>query len=184
MLVVWGASLLQLLVTHRIRAEKSYSALVGRGAGSSWRSWKSCGGRRLLPVLEVRVVVENARLVRILVRKVVSTDVASGGSCRLYRRIPSVDMVVYRILNSTETEAAVQNRSAVLLVTLAEARVLVQLSQYLIESWHRMVSREVLQLLLYRLTRQLLTLLELVHQAVLVPIVEVRVGWLQKRQGW
>ena len=49
-------------------------------------------------------------------------------------------MVVYWIFDSTKTKATVEDCSAVLLVALAEARILVQLRQDLVQRWYRMVA--------------------------------------------
>lgn len=68
MLVVGGRTLLQLLVSHWVRAQERHSSLVGGGAVAGRRTRKASGGWRLVSVLEVGVVVEDARLVRVLVR--------------------------------------------------------------------------------------------------------------------
>ena len=136
-----------------------------------------------MAVLEVRVVVENAWLVRVLVGQVVGADVAALGPRWLNCWIPSVNMVVDGVLNATKAKAPVEDGAAVLLVALAEAWVLVELSQDLVERWDGMVGWEVLELLLDGLACQLLVLLELVHQAILVPVVQVRVGRLQQKSN-
>jgi len=176
MLVVGGRTLLKLLVTHWVRTQERHSCLV-RGRPVAWRrNRKTSGGWWLLAVLEVRVVVENAWLVRVLVGQVVGADVAALGPRWLNCWISPVNMVVDGVLNATKAKAPVEDGAAVLLVALAEAWVLVELGQDLVERGDGMVGWEVLELLLDGLACQLLVLLELVHQAILVPVVQVRVG--------
>jgi hypothetical protein len=67
-------------------------------------------------------------------------------------------MIVYRIFDSSKTKAAIQNSSTVLLVALAEARILMELRQDLIQRWYRMIALQVLQFLLDRATSQLIIL--------------------------
>lgn len=94
------------------------------------------------------MVVEDARFVRILVGQVVCADVATRGPSRLNCWISTVNVVVDRVLNPSEAEASVEDGAAVLFVPLAKAWVLVELGQDLVERWHRMVGREVLELFL------------------------------------
>lgn len=62
----------------------------------------------------------------------------------------AVDVVVDWILDPTETEPAVEHCSAVLFVALAEARILVELREDLVQGRYRMVALQMLQLLLNR----------------------------------
>lgn len=57
-------------------------------------------------------------------------------------------MIINWILDSSETEPSIQNCSAIFFIALAEARILMQLSQYLVKSWDRMVALKVLEFLL------------------------------------
>lgn len=102
---------------------------------------------------------------------------AARGTCGLDCRISAVNVVVDGVLDAAEAEAAVQDCSTVLLVALAKAWVLVELGQDLVECRHRMVGGQVLELLLDRLAGQLLVLLELIHQAVLVSVMQI---WVRR----
>ena len=60
-----------------------------------------------------------------------------------------VYVIVDRILYSSETKPSIENSSAVLFVSLAEARVLVELRENLVQRRYRMIVLQVLELLLY-----------------------------------
>ena len=145
MLIIWTLSLLQLLITHRICAKESDPSLVVNGAMASMRSWKPRGSIRLAKaVLKVWMVVEDSWLMGVLVWQIIGAHMAPWGSCRLNRWISSIYMIVNRILNSTKTEPSVKNSSAVFFVSLTKARVLMELRQYLVESWYWMMGWQIL----------------------------------------
>ena len=70
----------------------------------------------------------------------------------------SVEVVVDGVLDASEAEAAVQDCPAILFVSLAETRILMQLREYFVEGWNRVVTLQILQLLLYGLAGQLIVL--------------------------
>jgi len=72
-------------------------------------------------------------------------------------------VVVDRILNPSEAESPIEHGSAVFFISLAEPRVLVQLSKNLVERRYRVARRQVTQFFLYGLGGQLLILSDLVH---------------------
>lgn len=52
----------------------------------------------------------------------------------------TINMIIDRILYSSEAEATIEDRPAVLLITLTEAGVLMQLRQDLVQRWDRMIA--------------------------------------------
>jgi len=70
----------------------------------------------------------------------------------------AVNVIIDWILNSAEAEATVEDRPAILLVTLTEAGVLMQLRQDLVQRWDRMVTLQMFELLLYGFAGQLIIL--------------------------
>ena len=62
--------------------------------------------------------------------------------------LSTVDVIVDWILDSAKTKPAIQDSSAVLFVTLAEARILMQLCQDLIQRRYWMIALQMLELLL------------------------------------
>ena len=62
-----------------------------------------------------------------------------GWLSRRYRP-SSINMIINRILDASEIEAAIQDGPAVFLVTLTEARVLMKLSEDFIQGWNWVVA--------------------------------------------
>ena len=58
--------------------------------------------------------------------------------------LSTVNVIVNWIFDSTKTKAAVQDSTAVLLVALAEAWILVQLRQDFVQRWNRMIALQML----------------------------------------
>lgn len=85
-------------------------------------------------------------------------------------RYTRVHMIVDGVLDATKAETAVKHSATVLFVALAEARILVQLREYLVQCRYRMIVLQTLQLLLDRLRLQQLLLGLLRHLSAHLPV--------------
>jgi hypothetical protein len=107
------------------------------------------------------LVLSNPKLARALLielgRVLIFVLVCSG----------SIQMVVYRIFDATKVESAIKDRPAVFFISLAKARVLMELSQYFVQCWYWMVALQILELLLNGFTCQLIILCLLEEVAVM-----------------
>lgn len=70
----------------------------------------------------------------------------------------AVYLVVNGVFYSSKAESSIQNGSAVLLVSLAETWILMQLVEDFVESWNRMITLQVFQFLLNRSACKLIIL--------------------------
>jgi len=73
------------------------------------------------------------------------------------------NVIINWIFYTSEAESAIEDSSAVLLVSLAESRVLVELGQDLVQGGHRVLAWQTLELFLYRFCGQLFILPNLGH---------------------